>query len=303
VSEFVIQGRRVNAEDLAMLRDLIASNATPHRTGLSRKICELWNWRTPGGRLKDIAARSLLRKLDERGLITLPPRLTHKRSGQRQSDGVIRAPAIQPLPWAEPSPDFIRATLAQLQPLRIERVDTPQQRARAFAALRAHHYLGFSRSVGENVGYLALDSLDRLLAVLWFGAPAWKAADRDRFIGWSRRQREEGLGGIANNARFLILPHVRVPHLASHLLSQSARRLRRDWREKYGHAVVLLETFIEEERFRGSCYKAANWIVVGRTKGRSRQDRHQQLCVPPKLIAVLPLERNWRRRLLGQAQT
>jgi hypothetical protein len=297
----VIQGRRLNAEDLALLRELIASNATAHRTGLSRKICELWNWRTPGGRLKDIAARSLLRKLDERGLITLPPRLTHKLSGQHKP--VIRASATQRLLWGEPSPDSINATLAQLQPLRIERVDTPEQRAQAFAALRTHHYLGFSRSVGENVGYLVFDSLDRLLAVLWFGAPAWKAAERDRFIGWSRRQREAGLGGIANNARFLILPQVRVPHLASHLLSQLARRIRRDWLEKYGHAVVLLETFIEEERFHGTCYKAANWIVVGRTRGRSRQDRHHQLRVPAKLIAVLPLERNWRRQLLGEAPT
>jgi len=303
VSDLVIQGRRVNAEDLALLRDLIASNAAPHRTGLSRKICELWNWRTPGGRLKDIAARSLLRKLDERGLIRLPARLTHKLSGQRKPGSVTRTPAIQPLLWAQASADPIQATLAQLQPLRIERVDTPQQRARAFATLRAHHYLGFSRSVGENVGYLVFDSLDRLLAVLWFGAPAWKAADRDRFIGWTQRQREVGLGGIANNARFLILPHVRVPHLASHLLSQSSRRIRRDWLEKYGHAVVLLESFIEEERFRGTCYKAANWIVVGRTKGRTRQDRYNQLRVPQKLIAVLPLERNWRSHLLGQTSS
>lgn len=303
MSDFVIQGRRVNAEDLALLRDLIASNATPHRTGLSRKLCELWNWRTPGGRLKDIAARSLLRKLDERGLITLPARLTHKLSGQRKPGSVIRASATQALLWAEPPPGPIHATLAQLQPLRIERVDTPKHRARAFATLRTHHYLGFSRSVGENVGYLVFDSLDRLLAVIWFGAPAWKAADRDRFIGWSRRQREVGLGGIANNARFLILPHVRVPHLASHLLSQLTRRIRGDWLEKYGHAVVLLETFIEEERFRGTCYKAANWTVVGRTKGRSRMDRYNQLRVPPKLIAVLPLQRNWRHQLVGEPTT
>lgn len=303
MSDFVIQGRRVSAEDLALLRDLIASNATPHRTGLSRKICELWDWRTPSGRLKDIAARSLLRKLDERGLITLPARLTHKRSGQRKPGSALRPAAEQSLLWAQASPDPIHATLAQLRPLRIARVDTPEQRARAFAALRAHHYLGFSRSVGENVGYLAFDSRDRLLAVLWFGAPAWKAADRDRFIGWSQPQREAGLGGIANNARFLILPHVRVPHLASHFLSEATRRIRRDWLEKYGHAVVLLETFIEEDRFRGTCYKAANWIVVGRTKGRSRQDRYNQLRVPPKLIAVLPLERSWRRKLLGEATT
>lgn len=300
MSDLVIQGRRVSANDLAQLRDLIARAVAPHRTGLSRVICELWNWRTPSGRLKDIAARSLLRKLHERGLITLPARLTRKRAGQSTPGPTPRVPPVQPQLWAEALPDSIDAPLAELRPLRIERVDTPEQRSRAFAALRAHHYLGFSRSVGENVGYLVFDSRDRLLAVSWFGAPAWKAADRDRFIGWTRAQREQGLGGIANNVRFLILPWVRVVHLASHILGLLTRRLPHDWQAKYGHAVVLLETFIEEARFRGTCYKAANWILVGRTKGRSRQDRDNQLRVPPKLIAVLPLERNWRRRLLGE---
>jgi hypothetical protein len=300
VNELVIQGRRVGAGELAALRDLIVSNPTARRTALSRLLCELWNWRNPGGRLKDIAARTLLRKLEERGLICLPPRLTHKRSRQPKAPAPSPAPALQPQLWAEAAPDPIAGPLAQLRPLRIERVDTPGQRALALAALRAHHYLGFRRSVGENLGYLVFDSRDRLLAVIWFGAPAWKAADRDRFIGWTRHQREQGLGGIANNARFLVLPWVRVPHLASHLLGLLTRRLRRDWQEKYGHAVVLLETFIEEERFRGTCYKAANWIVVGRTKGRSRQDRYNELRVPPKLIALLPLVRHWRRRLLGE---
>lgn len=299
----VIQGRRVGAEELAALRDLVARNPTAHRTGISRLLCELWNWRNPGGRLKDIAARTLLRKLEERGLICLPPRLTHKRSRQPKPPSLPPAPACQSEFWSEAASDPIDAPLAQLRPLRVERVDTPEQRRRAFAALRAHHYLGFSRSVGENVGYLVFDSCDRLLAVAWFGAPAWKAADRDRFIGWTQRQREQGLGGIANNVRFLILPWVRVAHLASHLLGLLTRRLPRDWQEKYGHAVVLLETFIEEARFGGTCYKAANWIVVGRTKGRSRQDRYNQLRVPSKLIAVLPLERHWRRRLLGETRS
>lgn len=299
MADIVIQGRRLNAEDLQLLRELIASHAAPHRSGLSRRICELWNWRTPSGRLKDIAARSLLRKLDERGLISLPARLTRKRSGLSTAVPAPRVVPVQPEFWAASAPDPIEAPLSQVRPLRIERVDTPEQRSQAFAALRAHHYLGFTRSVGENVGYLVFDARDRLLAVSWFGAPAWKAADRDRFIGWTAQQREQGLGGIANNARFLIVPWVRVPHLASHILGLLARRLRGDWQEKYGHAVVLVETFIEEERFGGTCYKAANWIVVGRTKGRSRQDRHMELRVPPKLIAVLPLERNWRRRLLG----
>jgi hypothetical protein len=300
VNDLVIQGRRVGTEDLATLRDLIARNPTAHRSALSRLLCELWNWRNPGGRLKDIAARTFLRKLEERGLICLPARLTRKRSRQLKAFPLPPAPPRQPEFQLEALADPIDVPLAQLRPLRIERVDTPEQRSRAFAALRAHHYLGFSRSVGENVAYLVFDSRDRLLAVSWFGAPAWKAADRDRFIGWTQLQREQGLGGIANNARFLILPWVRVVHLASHVLGLLTRRLRHDWQEKYGHAVVLLETFIEEERFRGTCYKAANWILVGRTKGRSRQDRYNQLRVPAKLVALLPLERNWRRKLLGE---
>ncbi len=303
MSDLVIQGRRIGPQDLAALRDLIARHGDAHRTALSRLLCELWDWRNPGGRLKDIAARTLLRKLEERGLIRLPPRLTHKRSRHPQASSRPPASARQSHFQLEPFADPIEVPLAQLRPLRIERVDTPDQRRQAFAALRAHHYLGFSRSVGENVGYLVFDSHDRLLAVSWFAAPAWKAADRDRFIGWTRAQREQGLGGIANNVRFLILPWVRVVHLASHILGLLTRRLRHDWQAKYGHAVVLLETFIEEERFRGTCYKAANWILVGRTKGRSRQDRYNQLRVPPKLVAVLPLERNWRRRLLGEVMS
>lgn len=280
-----------------MVRALIAEKRVPHRSALSREICELWNWRTPTGRPKDIAARSLLRKLEGRGLITLPPRLTRKNAGQSRPASPPPAP-IPRAQAAEPPPEPITGRLAELQPLRVERVVTPEHRARVFECLRAHHYLGFTRSVGENVGYLVFDSLDRLLAVIWFGAPAWKAADRDRFIGWSEAQRQQGLGWIANNARFLVLPWVRVDHLASHILGLLAQRLSADWLEKYGHAVVLLETFIEEDRFRGTSYRAANWIVVGRTTGRSRQDRYSRLSVPPKLIALLPLERNWRRRLL-----
>ena len=301
MNDYVIQGRRISADDLALLRHLIATHAVPHRSALSRQIAELWNWRTPSGVLKDIAARSLLRKLDQRGLIRLPPSLSPIRSGQPRSDPPPEICAVQTPLWPEPPPEPIDVPLSHLQPLRIQRVDTPEQRRQAFAALRAYHYLGFSRSVGENVGYLIFDSRGRLLCVNWFGAAAWKAADRDRFIGWSPTQREQGLGGIANHTRFLVLPWVRVAHLASHILGLLTRRLQSDWVEKYAHAVVLLETFIEEDRFEGTCYRAANWRVVGRTKGRSRQDRHRRLRVPSKLIALLPLERNWRNRLLGEA--
>jgi hypothetical protein len=296
VSELIVQGRRVDSADLDLIRDLIATGAAPHRSALSRLLCQRWKWQTPLGRPKDIAARTFLRKLEQRGLIVLPERLTRKRSG-------LPRPPADPPPTPPTSPDWLerdplRVPLEPLRPLHVERVDSPAQRSRLFEVLRAHHYLGFSRSVGENVGYLVYDSARRrLLAVAWFGAPAWKARDRDRFIGWSRAARERHLGLIANQVRFLILPWVEVAHLASHLLGRLTRRLSRDWQEKYGHPIVLVESFVDAERFRATCYRAANWIVVGRTQGRSRQDRHRRLRVATKLIALLPLHRHWRRFL------
>lgn len=300
MSEFIVQGRRVEPADLHLIRDLIDTGAAPHRTALSRLLCQRWKWQTPLGRPKDIAARTFLRKLEQRGLIALPERLTRKRSGLPRPPADAPPPPPPPPP---PSPDWlvrdpVRVPLEQVRPLHVERVDSPAQRSRLFEVLRAHHYLGFSRSVGENVGHLVYDSGGhRLLAVAWFGAPAWKARDRDRFIGWSRAQRERHLGFVANQVRFLILPWVEVPHLASHLLGLLTRRLSRDWQEKYGHPIVLVESFVDAERFRATCYRAANWILVGRTQGRSRQDRHRRLRVPTKLIALLPLHRHWRRHL------
>jgi len=301
LSELIVQGRRVDTADLDLIRDLIATGAAPHRTALSRLLCERWKWQTPLGRPKDIAARAFLRKLEQRGLISLPERLTHKRSGLPRA--TCNAPPATPAPPA-PSPAWLereplRVALTHLRPLHVERVDSPAQRSRLFEVLRAHHYLGFSRSVGENVGYQVFDASRRhLLAVAWFGAPAWKARDRDRFIGWSPARRERALALLANQVRFLVLPWIEVPHLASHLLGLLGRRLSRDWQEKYGHPIVLLESFVDEERFRATCYRAANWILVGRTQGRSRQDRHRRLRVPTKLIALLPLHRHWRRLLL-----
>jgi Druantia protein DruA len=172
-------------------------------------------------------------------------------------------------------------------------------RAEVKAALAAHHYLGYRLPVGENVQYAVRDGAGRLLAALVFGAAAWKCGVRDRWIGWNRERRERGLGQIANNSRFLILPWVRVPHLASWILGQVARRIGRDWQSKYGHGVRLLETFVDRERFAGTCYRAANWIGLGTTMGRSRQDRDRTLQVPVKDIYVYPLCPDFREGLCG----
>jgi hypothetical protein len=151
--------------------------------------------------------------------------------------------------------------------------------------------------VGENVQYLAKDAQGRELAVMVFGAAAWKVAARDQFIGWSVQQRSQHLGGIANQQRFLILPWVRVPPLASHLLALAARRLARDWQHRYGHAVCLAETFVETDRFAGTAYRAAGWIYLGETTGRTRQDRHRTLATSPKAVWVLPLHPRFRQHL------
>ena len=168
--------------------------------------------------------------------------------------------------------------------------------------LRQHHYLGYRTSVGENMKYLVRDRAGRVVACLLFGSAAWRAASRDAWLGWDESARQRNLQMLTNNTRFLVLPWMRVPHLASHILSLVQRRVAADWIAQYGHPVVLLETFVDSERFRGTCYRAANWICTGRTTGRSRNDRHRTLSVPAKDVYVIPLRRDYRR-LLGQAGT
>jgi hypothetical protein len=185
-----------------------------------------------------------------------------------------------------------------LQPLRIETLAEghPDQMLLRFL-LQRHHYLGLRNSVGENLKYLARDRHGRPLACLLFGAAAWKAQARDGWIGWNANRRQHGLSHLANNARFLILPWVHVPYLASHLLGRVARRIDADWRVKYGHGIELLETFVDRGRFQGTCYRAAGWVHVGATAGRSRNDRDQTLSVPVKDIYLRPLHADFRRRL------
>jgi hypothetical protein len=164
--------------------------------------------------------------------------------------------------------------------------------------LARHHYLGFGGPVGENIAYQVTDRSGQDLACVLFGAAAWKVSARDSWIGWTPARRAQGLQQIANNTRFLILPWVRVPHLASHILGRISRRIVRDWQTKYGHPVDLLETFVDRTRFRGTCYRAANWIHVGSTQGRSRQDRTRSLRAPVKDIYAYPLRTDFRERLL-----
>lgn len=282
-----IQGRDLRESDIATIRSLIVANPTWHRTRLSVELTRAWDWRSPGGRFQDMAARSLLLKLERRGLIALPTRRgAHhpRRPCQPQAELPMTAP--------------IAGSLAGLLPLRVEVVSARHPDSRIFSSyLSLHHYLGYRGPVGENLGYLVRDCQGRDLACVLFGAAAWKTKPRDAWIGWNDHTRARRLSFVANNHRFLILPWVRVPHLASHILGRIARRLADDWTAKYGHPVYLLETFVERKRFKGTCYRAANWTCVGQTQGRSRQDRYSKLRVPIKDIYLYPLASSARRRL------
>jgi hypothetical protein len=242
-------------------------------------LCEVWNWRDGRGRLKDFAARSLLLKLEAREQIRLPALRVNKRRAARRVKGLAS--------WEEPS--AWRAVLREVQPVRVEVVEAGSASWERWAFfLNRYHYLGL-RVVGENLGYLATDGRGREVACLLFGAAAWRCAARDRYLGWGEVERRAGLERMANNTRFLILPWVRVPHLASHLLGQVARRIDGDWRVRYGHGLAWLETFVEVGRYAGTCYRAANWQHVGQTRGRSRQDRDHQLQVPVKAVYLYRL--------------
>jgi len=289
-----VQGREISGAELGEIQRLIAQNPQWSRRRLSEVLAQSWEWYSASGQLKDMAARTLLLKLHERGHIVLPPRR--------------RAPAKR---GADPGPDLFEclpsepvvASLSALRPLKIQVVGPRQPDYHVFGRyLSQHHYLGHRGPVGENIGYLVRSCAGAELACLLFGAAAWQCAARDQWIGWSREQRAQGLAFIANNSRFLILPWVRVPHLASHILGQVARRIAADWEQRYHHPVYLLETFVQQDRFRGTCYQAANWTRVGQTTGRTRQSqrhRDNEVHAPVKDIYLYPLGSDGLRRLRG----
>jgi hypothetical protein len=286
----IIQGRKISEADIKLITTLINDNPCWHRTRLSMELCELWNWRTNNGRLKDMACRTFLLKLERKGKITLP---TRQRSANLNSRRNREVPDIGY------STELIQCPLGSVTPVSVTQLSENNDEMLLFRCLLArYHYLGFKNSFGENLRYLIRDRKGRPLACLLFGAAAWKTACRDRFIGWTEGQRKAGLRLIVNNSRFLVLPWVKVPNLASHVLSRVSRRIRDDWIKKYSHPIHLLETFIERDRFRGSCYRAANWIDLGSTEGRGRNDRSRSLDVPVKDILVYPLHRHFRRELI-----
>lgn len=282
-----INGRKARV-DVERIRRLLAENPSWHRTRLSKELCECWDWRAADGSVKDMACRDLLLRLERHGLIELPAR-------QRRSTNAFRNRCPADVAHAT---DAIPGPLSRLLPVRIVPVGRAGDEAALWRCLLArYHYLGLRNMAGANVKYLVTSAAGRPLGCFLFASAAWKSAPRDAFIGWDAPTRERNLCLVANNTRFLILPWVRVPHLASHALSLACRRLSADWQAKYGSPIVLLETFVDRARFRGTCYRAANWRLVGQTKGRTRADRNHTIKAPIKDIYLYPLAKHFRRRL------
>ena len=274
-----VQGRWVGPQDLDWLQSWIDEPPLWSRKRIARELCVHWQWRDARGRLKDFAARSFLLKLQAQGQLRLPALQEHQRRGPRVEAGWTEGQL--PSPW--------RDRLSEITPVAVEPVMAGSGACARWAFyLGQFHYLGL-RVVGENLGYLVRDRYGREVAALLFGAPAWRCAPRDRALGWTDEERRQRLAAITNNTRFLILPWVRVAHLASHVLSVAARRIDADWRAKYGHGLEWLETFVERARFAGTCYRAANWRWVGQTQGRSRQDREHTTTVPLKDVYLYEL--------------
>jgi hypothetical protein len=290
--DLVIRRRVIGPSDLELIRQLIVAEGALGRSHLSNRLCETWDWRQANGRYRQIACRDLLRRLEAKGLIQLPPPLkAARRPGYRN---VTRLPEL----WDTVS---LTGPLTQFRSQIEVRLVQEVAHARVYAGLiGTYHYLGYQQATGAQLKYLVWYT-DRPIACLSFGPAAWKLAARDHYIGWPAPVRQQRLAWVVNNDRFLIAPGIQVPHLASYVLAATLRRLRGDWQRVYGHDLALAETFIETDRFDGSAYAAANWVCVGQTQGRGRNDRAFAQALPVKKVWVYPLRVDFRAVLSQEA--
>ncbi len=280
------RGRVVADTDVAFIQGLIAAYPNATRRALSLRLCEAWNWVQPNGVLRDMVCRGLLLALHRAGHIELPPARKSNPLGPKR-----RTPSRTTLRW-----NAIEGRLSDILPLDIAQVRRSSDEALFDSLVETHHYLGYTQPVGEHLKYLVSAKGVPVACLAWSSAPR-HLGSRDRFIGWSAEARRKNIRFIAYNLRYLILPWVKVPHLASHILGRMARMLPHDWARIYGHPVYFLETFIDPQRFRGTCYRAANWVVLGRTTGRGKDDQTMRPNRPIKEVLGYPLCRRFRQRL------
>ncbi len=280
--------RVITQDDLSFIKKVIDDYRSEGRSAISRRLCEAWDWRQANGQLKDGVCRGLLLHLERNQLLNLPPRIIDNNNNATRRRKTPATFDFQPTP--------ITVTLGDLAPIELRQVRRTPEEKLFNGLIRQYHYLGYTNPVGEHLKYLVYAG-ERLLACFAFSSAPYAIDCRDIFLGWSPEARERNRHLLAYNSRFLILPWVRIPHLASHLLGRIARSISSDWQKVYNHPIFWLETFVDTERFAGTCYRAANWALLGLTSGRGKYNKTQKQLTSIKAMYGYPLTRDYLNKL------
>ena len=283
-----IRKRTIHKADLDLIQATVDRHWDKGRKQISKILCQQWNWRQPNGRLKDMACRELLLTLNRKGLLTLPTRLRSANNDKRNRS----------IPVVEIDQTPLQTKLSDLLPVELKLVRNTSLEPLYNSLVQQYHYLGYRQIVGNHLKYIAfIDS--QAVACLGWGSAAWSVKSRDSFVGWDKPSKEKNLHFVVNNTRFLILPWVSVKCLASKILAINARRISDDWLKVYNHPLFLLETFVEKDRFKGTCYKAANWVCTGQTKGIAKKGHDHLFHGKIKDVYLYPLRKDFRKYLAG----
>jgi hypothetical protein len=280
----IIRKRTITNADIKSIQITVNEHWDKGRTPISKILCQKWNWIQPNGQLKDMACREVLLTLNRKGLLKLPPRQTNAHNEKRNKF----------IPVVEINQTTINCNLSDLPSVELKSVRNNELEPLYNSLIQQHHYLGYRQIVGSHLKYIAFID-GQPVACLGWGSAAWSVKSRDAFIGWDKKTKENNLHFIANNTRFLILPWITVKCLASKILGLNARRISDDWLQVYNHPLFLLETFVEKDRFKGTCYKAANWICTGQTKGTAKKGHDHLFHGKIKDVYLYPLRKDFRK--------
>ena len=287
--EIKYQGRVATSEDVAFINKLIAQNPDDSRCALSKKLCKTWGWVQPNGALRDMVCRGFMLKLHRAGYIKLPPRRCTPNNPLLNRKKPVKIKIDE---------TAVSTSLSGLQALEFRQVRRTPSEKLFNSLIEQYHYLGYCHPVGEHLKYIVFAQQRPIACLSWSSAPRHIGC-RDRFIGWSKDIRQKNLSLIAYNSRFLLLPWVRISHLASHILGRMAKIISSEWETIYNHPIYFLETFVDKEHFRGTCYRAANWILIGKTTGRGKNDQTNKPNRSIKGVWGYPLSKNFRDQLSG----
>lgn len=284
-NKWIIRGRTIKEDDITIINNLIGEHFHKGRKHISRQLSHHWKWYQPNGSTKDMACRYILLSLEREGLVKLPPPLKPANNEKRKIEKIEldKAP--------------LTGTVKNHPSLKLKHLISPEEHKLWNRIIHSYHYQGYQIIVGKFLKYMAYIN-DMPVACLGWGSAAWSIETRDNWIGWDKEAKDRGLCGIVNNIRFLILPWVKIKYLASHLLGMSVVQIRADWAKRYGHSIYLLETFVEQDKFHGTCYKAANWKYLGPTKGNAKRGNTHTYHGNIKKVFVYPVCNDFRDKLM-----